>query len=141
MSDRTKTDPDIRVSPEPEGEGLPRRDLLKMGAAGLGLAALGACTPSGKETGAKPRLQRPDLGSAPEQPFAAPPMDLVRIGYVGTGLQGTGHVRNLNQIEGCQITAVCDIVPEKAERAANMVEEAGFPRPAIYTDGERGQRL
>ena len=116
---------------------MDRRDLLKLGAAGLGLAALGACTPGSGDGTAKPRLQRPDLGAAPDQPFASPPMDMVRIGFVGTGLQGTAHVRNLNRIEGCQITAVCDIVPEKAERAAGMVEEAGFPRPAIYVNGER----
>ena len=115
---------------------LDRRDLLKLGAAGLGLAALGACGP--QETFAtKPRLQRPDLGQAPQNPFATPPMETVRIGMVGVGLQGTSHVRNFLRVDGCQITAVCDVVPEKAQRAAEMVEEAGFPRPSVYADGER----
>ncbi|NNM05139.1 MAG: Gfo/Idh/MocA family oxidoreductase [Gemmatimonadetes bacterium] len=138
MTDRPKSDPTIRVNHEtqPEGKGLPRRDLLKMGAAGLGLAALGGCTPGSEETAGKPRLQRPDLGAAPDQPFAAPPIDLVRIGYVGVGGMGTAHVRNLLRIEGCEITAVCDIVPEHAERSATLIEEAGFARPALYTQGE-----
>jgi hypothetical protein len=123
-----------------EGEGRPgaeldRRELLKIGAAGLGIAALGACTPGGTE-GSTPRIQRTDLGPAPENPFAASPLETVRIGMVGVGLQGTSHVRNFLGVEGCQITAVCDVVPEKAERSARLVEEAGFPRPTLYTEGE-----
>jgi hypothetical protein len=125
---------------------LDRREALKLGAAGLGLAALGACT-SGPEDNMPPNLHRPDLGPAPNEPFATPPMDLVRMGMVGVGLQGSSHVRNFLRIAswyretmgvgGCQITAVCDIVPEKAERNADRIEEAGFPRPTLYTNGER----
>lgn len=120
---------------------MDRRELLKIGAAGLGMVALGGCT-SGGSGDSLPRIQRTDLGPAPEDPFAAPPMEMVRIGMVGVGLQGTSHVRNFLGVEGCQITAVCDIVPEKAERSANLVEEAGFPRPTLYTNGETDfQRL
>ncbi len=117
-------------------ETLDRREALKLGAAGLGLAALGACTP-GPGDNKPPMLQRTDLPAAPAQPFAAPPIDLVRIGYVGVGLQGSSHVRNLLGIEGCQITALCDVVPEKAAQNADRVEAAGFPRPTLYTNGER----
>jgi hypothetical protein len=60
----------------------------------------------------------------------------VRIGYVGVGNMGSAHVRNLLRIEGCQITAVCDIVPEKVERVQQWVQDAGFPRPTDYTRGE-----
>ena len=139
MTHRPEADPKSREINEDlaKSTGIDRRELLKLGAAGLGLAAIGACTAGGGEGAAKPRLQRTDLGPAPDQPFAAPPMDLVRIGFVGVGLQGTSHVRNLLGIEGCQITAVCDIVPEAAERSARLVEEAGFPRPTVYTNGER----
>ena len=68
---------------------MDRRDLLKIGAAGLGLAALSACTP-GDDGAGKPRIHRTDLGTAPEDPFATPPMDLVRIGFVGVGGMGVG---------------------------------------------------
>jgi hypothetical protein len=121
------------------GPRLGRRDLLKISAAGLGLAALEACGPPGGSAGspATPEIQRSDLGPAPEEPFSAPPIETVRIGMVGVGLQGTSHVRNFLGVEGCQVSAVCDIVPEKAERSARLVEEAGFPRPTLYTNGER----
>ena len=118
---------------------LDRRELLKLGAAGIGMAALGVSPHgvSGQSVSTMPGIQRTDLGAGPEALFASPPMDLVRIGMVGVGLQGTSHVRNFLGVEGCQIMAVCDIVPEHAERTANLVEEAGFPRPTVYTNGER----
>jgi len=128
MHDGTKKDADPRIE-------MDRRELLKVGAAGLGLAALGACTPGGTG-GSRPRIQRTDLGPAPAAPFAAPPMETVRIGVVGVGGMGTAHVRNFLRIEGCQITAVCDVRPEHAQRSADLIQEAGFPAPTLYTSGE-----
>ena len=57
------------------------------------------------------------LGLAPELPFSTTrPIDIVRIGYVGVGLQGSSHFRNLLRIEGAEIAALCDSVPEKVTR-------------------------
>ncbi len=77
----------------------------------------------------------PEADSAPL--FSAPPMERVRIGFVGVGRMGTSHVRNLLRIEGAEIVAVCDIVEEHAARAQDLIEEAGQPRPTAYTRGER----
>lgn len=114
--------------------GIDRRDLLKLGVASAGMAVVGglaACA------GQEKAFATPDVGAAPESPFAAPPIDNVRIGFVGVGGQGSEHVRNLLSIEGCTIQAVCDIVPEKVERVQGWVKEAGFDRPTAYTNGER----
>jgi hypothetical protein len=70
-------------------------------------------------------------------PFSAPPIELVRIGYVGVGLQGGSHVQNLLRIPGCRITAVCDIRPERTTWAAQQITAAGHPPPAEYTRGPR----
>lgn len=107
---------------------LDRREALKLIAGGLGFAAVGGCATSSL-------ARRPSPGSAPEQFLAAPPIDTVRIGFVGVGGQGTAHVENLLRIEGCVITAVDDIVAEKVIRIQDMVEQAGFPRPAGYSRG------
>ena len=111
--------------------GMNRRDFVRLGAAagvGAGMVALDraafAAVPD-------------ELGPAPEMPFAAPPIENVRIGYVGVGGMGTSHVRNLLGIEGCQIVAVCDIVEEKVANVQKMVEEKGFPKPTGYSRGER----
>ncbi|MFH1998487.1 MAG: Gfo/Idh/MocA family oxidoreductase, partial [Planctomycetota bacterium] len=81
-------------------------------------------------------MGRLGLGPAPDQLFSAPPIETVRIGYVGVGGMGMAHVGNLIKIKGAQITAVCDIVEEKVTHAQKRIEEAGFPRPAGYTRGE-----
>lgn len=67
----------------------------------------------------------------------AKPLDKVRIGFIGVGGRGTGHVRDLVRIPGVEMKAICDIVPSKVERAQNLVEQAGQPRPESYTRGEQ----
>jgi hypothetical protein len=103
-----------------------RRDLLKAGAAaGLGLSL------------ARPNelLARPLVETT--VPLATPPMDEVRIGFVGVGGMGRVHVRNLLAIEGARITAICDIDTTNLRRAQDLVEAAGFPRPPGYSNGPR----
>ncbi len=106
-----------------------RRAFIGLGAASLG-AAIG--DPRAADAGQQRRL-----APAPERPFTAPPIDVVRIGFVGVGLQGSSHCRNLLRIEGVRLAAVCDIVEDKVTRVQGWVEEAGQPRPRGYVRGER----
>ncbi len=69
--------------------------------------------------------------------FAAPPMDRVRVGFVGVGGMGMVHVENLLAIEGVELRAICDIVPEKVRRAQDLVVAAGQRRPTGYDRGPR----
>lgn len=132
-------------TPDPSAaSGLDRRDFMKLGAAGVGAALAGTtglgCADAASEPPVTDPLLRPaapDLGPAPTQLFAAPPMDTVRIGFVGVGGMGTAHVRNLVRIAGAQITAVCDINVAHAERARDLITEAGHPAPTLYTRGDR----
>jgi len=55
---------------------------------------------------------------------------------VGIGGQGSVHVRNLLDLEGVELRALCDIRPEHAERARDWVVEAGGATPTLYTRGE-----
>ena len=103
---------------------LDRRDFIKLGAAGIGVAAVAV------NAKASPRLTKP------AELFIAPKLDKVRIGYVGVGGQGTSHVRNLSKIKGAEIVAVCDLFPERVARAQKIVQDAGFPKPDGYSNGE-----
>ena len=67
--------------------------------------------------------------------FAAPPMERVRIGFVGVGGQGSVHVDNMLLIEGVEIKAICDIVEWKVMRAQDAVVAADRPKPAGYFRG------
>jgi hypothetical protein len=106
-------------------EHLTRRQLLEAGAAAVGVGALATSFPRGL----------PAVPAPAEYPLAAPPMETVRIGFVGVGGMGTVHVENLVRIPGCRITAVCDIAEAHARRAAKLITDAGHPAPVLYTRG------
>lgn len=85
-----------------------RRDFLKKsGLATLGLTGLGSLG-NGKDKGpyqfTKDRDQVFNMHN-----YAAPAIDLVRIGFIGVGSRGSGHVRRLRSIEGTEIRAICDV--------------------------------
>ncbi len=118
---------------------MDRRGFVKASALGVAAGAVGGCGAPDARPGDRGRPSATPRGLArpPSQPLAAAPMDVVRIGFVGVGGMGTAHVRNLARIAGCVVQAVADIRPSHAQRAADVVEEAGHPRPTLYTDGER----
>lgn len=109
-----------------------RRDFLKTAAlAGLGLVA---CRP-----GAIASSTTPALAAGPGSTlFATPPMERVRIGFVGVGHQGSSHVENFLRIDGVDIVAICDITPANLNRSLDAVAKTGRPRPKAY--GDRGPR-
>lgn len=120
---------------------LNRRHFLKYGSiAGAGIvgsAILPSCKPGAKESAGS------SLGNIKEQAlikrpqkfnmcgFAAPRMDVVRSAHIGLG-RGAGHVSNLSILEGVEIKALCDLVPERIERTRKRIEGTGF-NPEIYT--------
>ncbi len=67
--------------------------------------------------------------------FAAPALETVRMGFVGVGLQGGGHVENFLKIDGVEIVAICDTDAARAEEVAGWVKAAGKKKPELYTRG------
>lgn len=114
---------------------IDRRTFVKLGVAGAGALSMPGCMPSSSlEAGRS--AGTPPLPPPPDRPFAAAPIEIVRIGFVGVGGMGTVHVKNLLNIEGVEITAVCDIREEHARRASDLIVEKGQPAPALFTRGE-----
>jgi predicted dehydrogenase len=66
----------------------------------------------------------------------ARPMDKVRVGLVGIGNRGTSLLGVLLGLEGVEIKAVCDIIPERVAKAQDVVTAAKQPKPAGYSRGE-----
>ncbi len=115
---------------------LNRREFLKTGAAAGIAAALGkSCVSAGKGKVVRGSAPLPAADTILE--FKVPPIDPVRIGFVGVGGMGSAHVRNFMKIEGVEIKAVCDIVEEKVARIQKWCVEAGRPKPEGYSRGER----
>ena len=109
-----------------------RRELLKLGAAGLGLGAASGLSPTPAAADLDHQQQRPDLGPAPVKPFAADPIDIVRVGFVGVGGMGGAHVRNFLGLEGIEIAALCDIDSARNEEVSSWVTDDGRASPAMY---------
>jgi len=107
-----------------------RRDFLKKTtAAGIGLSVAGS------------RLSAPPPHLQDQAPFfSVPPLEKVRVGFVGIGHQGSGHVRNLLRIPGVELAALCDIVPDKVARAQKWAVDAGQAEPVGYSNGHEDFR-
>lgn len=113
---------------------LDRREFVRLGAlAGAGLA-FGAS--AGHAEG--PELPAPHAAAS----MIGVPFDrheVVRIGIVGTGLRGRSVLHEWLGVENVRVTALCDIVPDKAAQALEMVRKAGHDHPvATIVQGERG---
>jgi predicted dehydrogenase len=108
-----------------------RRDFLRTAATTGAAIAVGA-RELGAAVGRSPLAPQP-AGQDPL--FSAPPIETVRVGFVGVGHQGSAHVENFLRIPGVEVRAVCDIVPDKVARVNARVVEAGRPEPAAYDRG------
>jgi hypothetical protein len=125
-----------------------RREFLKRtGIAGISL--IGASIIPGYASGKDLKIQSnkdQDPGKKRTQKFnmsgyAAPKLNTVRIGFIGLGNRGPDHLMNMSLLDGVDIKALCDLVPEKAEHARRLIGFAGF-NPAIYTgDPEAWKKL
>ena len=62
--------------------------------------------------------------------------DKLRLGFIGMGGRGSWLLGLALRRDDTEIKAVCDIVAEKAQRAADAVTEAGGKTPRQFTAGE-----
>jgi len=66
--------------------------------------------------------------------YGAQRMDKVRIGFVGVGSRGSGTVVRMSSIDGVEIKALCDVLPERINSTVKFLEKE-FPsqKPASYS--------
>jgi glycosyl hydrolase family 109/GFO/IDH/MocA oxidoreductase family protein len=67
-------------------------------------------------------------------PFEA--REQVKLGIIGVGGRGSSLLRDLLAVDGVQVKAICDLVPEKVEHAQKAVTDAGQPKPAGFSKGD-----
>ncbi|HEX8984910.1 MAG TPA: Gfo/Idh/MocA family oxidoreductase [Bryobacteraceae bacterium] len=70
-------------------------------------------------------------------PFSGPP---VRVGLIGAGNRGRSLLGTLLATDRALVPAVCDIVPEHAARALEILARAGQEKTAVYTSGEEAYK-
>lgn len=111
---------------------MDRRDFIKQttfGLAGAGFigSSLANMLPAGFTGKRSTALPAGNMSG-----YTAPKLETVRIGLIGIGNRGSGAVERLPRIEGVQITAICDIEPDRAEKAKAELD-ATVHRPRLYS--------
>lgn len=95
-----------------------RRNFLKTaGAAGAGIIVA-------------PQISKAGVSKSKQK------KDEVRIGFIGVGGRGRGHVKRSAMTAGVSIPAICDIDPEAIKRTQKLLKDEGFPEAEVYSDGE-----
>lgn len=112
-----------------------RRDFLKLtGIAGAGLFAgcgtRNLAAGSGIVSERIKHIQKFNMSG-----YAAPPLQTVRVGFIGVGNRGAAAVKRMGKIEGVEIKAICDLRPEKAEAAKKAIANTPH-RPDLYMGAE-----
>ena len=116
-----------------------RREFIRLsGLAGIGLSAGAVLKASSAEEG-KMKTSASDQTKRAQKfnmsGYAAPRLDVVRIGIIGVGSRGMGAVDRLSRIEGVIIKAVCDKRPEATAAAKKALIGKG-PEPVAYDGSE-----
>ncbi|SHE44632.1 Oxidoreductase family, NAD-binding Rossmann fold [Mariniphaga anaerophila] len=122
-----------------------RRKFFQIaGAAGAGVVSGGfaSCSQQGSSTteSALASIKEAAGRRHPQQfnmcGYAAPKLETVRIGFVGLGNRGPGAVERMSNIEGVEITALCDKNPAGVERGQEILAKHGLPKAKEYTGSE-----
>lgn len=122
-----------------------RRKFFQIaGVAGAGVMTGGfaSCTQqgSGKEESVLAAIKEAAGRQHPQQfnmcGYAAPKLETVRIGFIGLGNRGPGAVERMSNIEGVEITALCDKNHAGVERGQRILEKHGLPEAKGYTGSE-----
>lgn len=69
--------------------------------------------------------------------YAAPKLEIVRIGIIGIGMRGSDAVARLSYIEGTEIVALCDKYPERVTVGQKTLASLNRPKAREYS-GEEG---
>jgi len=95
-----------------DDRGISRRGMIRtMGVCAAAALGAGAAEDGGQHSPPRTAGQNSVLG------LKHPPLDKVRIGLIGAGSRGMSLLRNLLDIDGVAVTAVCDIVPQRVAAA------------------------
>jgi hypothetical protein len=120
-----------------------RRSFFKIaGVAGAGVlsgSVLNSCKSGDKAPQAGPFAAIKDAADKSHSQvfnmsgFAAPKIDIVRVGVIGLGSRGPGAVERLSKIDGVEIKALCDKLPDRVDKAQKILENNGLPAAKGYT--------
>ena len=113
---------------------MDRRGFLKAATVTAAAGLTAACASSNNQVTPVKQQGKNVIG------LIAPKMDVVRVGFIGVGQRGYGHVKRMSHIEGAEIVAICDNHQEVLERSAKFLTDNGHKQPALYGNSEYAYR-
>src|SRR5271165_2750377 len=120
-----------RLKVKDESSNISRRDfLVKTAISGAGVVIADRAVNSYLMAATSKAATKTMIGV----PFE--PRERVRLGIIGVGGRGTSLLKDLLSVDGVDVKAICDLVPEKVERAQKMVTDAGQPKPSGFSKGD-----
>ncbi len=75
--------------------------------------------------------------AATEQRVQSPLKSKLKIGLIGVGMRGRGHLDLLLRRSDCEVTAICDIDADAIVASNEMIAKAGKKTAKAYQNGER----
>ncbi|MBG6131293.1 putative dehydrogenase [Aquimarina sp. EL_43] len=64
----------------------------------------------------------------------------LRLAFIGVGLRGMNHFNNALNRKDIDITAICDIDPERIKIALKKIDEANFSKPKVFGNSDLDYR-
>ena len=116
-------------------DSIERREFMK-GTAWIGAVALAAHS----AFGAAAERAESVPAHATMAGFAAPPMDRIRLAFIGIGDRGSAAVRRVSKIPGCEVAALCDLRKEAVDKNFKWLEKnvhgGVLPRKTYFGSSE-----
>lgn len=64
----------------------------------------------------------------------------VRLGFIGVGLRGQGHLELALRRNDTEVVAICDVQQRMIDMSMEIVKESGKPKPQVIMDGPQGYK-
>lgn len=114
-----------------------RRDFIKLSAMSAGFLGLSAGKLYARED-LQEQLDRvtdiPRAAGSPVTDLRVDPIEQVRVGIIGVGNRGYGHVGTINALAPkAKIVAICDVRENRVKRALDLLESLNGKKPKVAT--------
>ncbi len=118
-----------------------RRDFLKTVGITSGLAITGGITACSEGKSNKPIIW--DISKNKDKQlfnmcgYAAPKIDILRVGFIGIGNRGSNAVKRMSLLEGVEVKALSDLHIDRVNNAQEYIKSLGMPPAKSYADGSQ----
>lgn len=88
-------------------------------------------------------FDEPERGPGQESmlAFAAEPIPVVRVGFVGIGMRGSAAVQRFTHLQGIEVKGLCDLVQDNIDKCQKMLTDAGMAKADEYIGEEDYKKL